>query len=75
MWFSISLLLCVCQRTWLGKLGVCSKEGKWTGRCTEYDEVNEGDNVKEVSRLWESPMWYIAFQASKGVFPWKHEVG
>ena len=75
MWFSISLLLCVCQRTWLGKLGVCSTEGKWTGRCTEYHEVNEGDNVKEVSRLWESPMWYIAFQASKGVFPWKHEVG
>ena len=50
-------------------LSVCSAEEKWKGRGTEDREVHEGDNVKEVSRFGESPIWYITLSASKGGFP------
>lgn len=57
-------------------LSVCSTEFlPWKGRGTEDREAHEGDNVKEVSRFGESPIWYITLSASKGGFPWKGEVG
>ena len=71
----VCVCVCVCQSTWLGKHGICSMERRWKERGTEDREVNDGNYVKEIFRLGESPMWYIALQASKGVFPWKGQVG
>ena len=55
--------------------GVCSAEGEWAGRGIEDRQVHNGDNVKNVSRFGEPPMWQIILSISKGESPWKGEVG
>ena len=53
---------------------VCSVDGEWVGCGIEDREVNDGDNVKEVSRLRDPPMWQIMLPVLKGESPWKGEV-
>ena len=53
--YYISFSVWLCQTTWFGKLSICSTEGNWAGRGIEDRELHDVNNVKEVSRLRETP--------------------
>ena len=72
MWFgafSAPFFVCLCQTTWIAILSVYRVEGEWVGCGIEDHEVHDGENVKEVCRLGEPPMWHITLPVSKGGFP------